>query len=514
MTTTLTELERMKASVDPYAGEAVFARLARGAAVTPEDDIVLRWHGLYRHRSLDEDRYMLRLKLPGGAITAAQLAEVARLAVEVGSEAIHVTTRQDLQLYQVKATDLHWIFPRLSAAGLTSLGACGDVVRNVIGCPVAGIAEEAGGAHQEIAETVTAAFLGNPIFANLPRKFKIAVSGCAQGCVPVGINDLGLVAAPNAAGEPGFALLVGGGLSVAPALAEELGVWVAPAQVIDVVGELVSIFRDYGNREHRGRARFKHLLAARGTTWVRAELAARLGMELPAHTGGPVLLGGHHDHLGVHPQVDGSLRYIGIPVPAARLSPGQLATLAEWAAEIGNPRIRVTPHQNLILADVPSERVTDVLDGLATIGLPVAGESWRGRVLVCPGKAVCQKALVFTKERAAALVELLDASDPDIPVTLRMSGCPNGCGQHAIADLGLQGAVVRGADGPEEHFDLWAGGGEVDGTFAFARRLGRLPAEEVAGAIHQLLARYRREAAAGESFGAFARQILWEKGGA
>jgi len=242
----------------------------------------------------------------------------------------------------------------------------------------------------------------------------------------------------------------------------------------------------------------KHLRAERGLSWVKTDVEARLGRALPSAPAlAPVA---QHDHLGVHPQREAGLSFLGVPMPAGRLHREQLAALAALAPG----RLRLTHRQNLLLADVPNAHVEEVRAKLATLGLPVETDSWRGALLSCPGKAVCMKALVHTKDHAAALLEAL-ADLPAAGISLHVSGCPNGCGQHAIADIGLQGALAQG----EERFDLWTGGG--DGQ-AFARRtLARLRPEEVAPAVRALVTRYRAARKRGETFSAFARRVLWQE---
>jgi sulfite reductase beta subunit-like hemoprotein len=289
-------------------------------------------------------------------------------------------------------------------------------------------------------------------------------------------------------------LLVGGGLSTAPAYAESLG-WVPEAQVVPTVTALVEIFQAHGNRENRHKARVKHLVAERGLDWLRGEVATRLGTPLPPAP--PVSPAPHGDHLGVHPQREEGLVFLGIPVPAGVLHRDQLTALAA----LPGGRFRVTHHQNLLLADVPEADAPAVLEQLAAIGLPVEAAGWAGRTITCPGKAVCVKALVQTKSVALALLaELADVAAQGI--SLHVSGCPNGCGQHAIADLGLQGVLDKG----EERFDLYTGGG--DGQ-AFARRtLAKLRPEQVGPAVRELLKQYAAKLKPEESFSAFARRVL------
>ena len=511
MSTTLSALEQLKGDIDPYAGEEVFARLARGTVddITPEDDIVMRWHGLYRHRPQEAGRFMLRLKMPGGVLSVRQASLVADLAARVCGGQVNLTTRQNIELHQLTLAELPAVFAALRAAGLHTMGACGDQVRNVVACPVAGIAADERLDTTVAAAALTAAFLANPAFANLPRKFKIALCGCGQHCVPIAINDLGLSAAENDAGQMGFAVTVGGGLSAHPRAAADLGVWIPAEDAVEVVSRAVEIFRDHGNRTQRGQARVKHLIAERGIDWFRAELEARLGHPLRPHRE-PAATASRQDHLGVHPQRNPALVYLGIPVPGGRLSSAQLGALAQIAEAHGTERLRITHGQNIILADLPAARVTPVLAQLAALGLPVDPLPWRGRVMVCTGKDFCNKAQVHTKAAALRLADALDAILPAADLNIRMSGCPNGCGQHAIADIGLQGAVVRHDAGAEERFDLWVGGGEA-ATFACARRLhARVPPNELPGMIENLWTRYQAERVdAQETFSTFARRVLW-----
>lgn len=508
MANALSALEQLKREVNPYVGQEVFARLARGTVkdITPADDLVMRWHGLYRHRPQEAGLFMLRLKLPGGAITAAQAATVAALAARFSGGHLSLTTRQDIELHQLTLADLPTVFAELQAVGLQTLGACGDQVRNVVACPVAGIDPKERIDTTAVAEALTAAFLANPAFANLPRKFKIALCGCAQHCVPSEINDLGFEAALDGEGHSGFALLIGGGLSAHPVMATDLGVWIPVEDAVDVVSRAVEIFREHGNREQRGQARVKHLIAKHGAAWFREELERRLGRALPSRET-PVTTASHQDHLGVHPQRDPALVYLGIPVPGGLLTSDQFRVLAEIA---GDGRLRVTHQQNLILADIPAANVDDVLTRLDTLGLPVDPEHWCGRVVVCTGKDFCNKALVHTKATALRLAEALDVALPMIPISIRMSGCPNGCSQHALADIGLQGAVVKGETGTEERFDLWVGGGEASEP-AFGRRIAaRIHPEQLANVVDDLWSRYQSESLdEHETFSAFARRVLW-----
>ncbi|MHB9133359.1 MAG: nitrite/sulfite reductase [Armatimonadota bacterium] len=515
MSTTLSPLEALKESFNPFAArEQLLAHLSAGTPLTPEDELTLKWHGLYRQRDVDgAGALMLRVKLAGGAISAARLRTVADIAARLAYPFVYLTTRQSIEFHGVPLAELPVIFPAFDAAGLTSSGSCGDVVRGVVACPAAGLEPSEYLDTTALVTALTRAFLDNAVYANLPRKLKIAVCGCAHHCIPAEVNDVALFAAKNAEGVWGYALHLGGGLSTAPVFAANLGVWVAPERVIEVVSRLAEIFRDYGNRESRAKARMKHLLLERGVEWLLHELTTRLGAPLPALPPAQPASPGW-DHLGVYPQKEAGLHFLGIPVPVGRLEVEQLLLLAELAETVGAGRLRITHRQNVILSDIPTERVEEVLLKLHEAGLPVQQQHPRGHFVVCTGKEFCQKSIAHTKSIALPLLEELAARLPETGVTLGMSGCPNGCGQHAIADIGFSGAGVKGENGLEERFDLWVGGSPNGATPQFAQRIQRrLHPEELADAIENLVIRYRWEATDGEPFSAYAQRVLWEEAG-
>jgi ferredoxin-nitrite reductase len=509
MTKILSALEQLKSEIDPYAGREVFDRLAQGTVedITPQDDIVMRWHGMYRQRPLEAGLFMLRLKLPNGALTAAQAETAASLAERYSGGKISLTTRQNIEFHYITLADLPVIFAELEAVNLRTLGACGDQVRNVVGCPVTDISADELINTIPLANEITAAFLANPQFANLPRKFKIALSG-GCGCVPYDINDLGLVAAKNAAGEIGFAALVGGGLSVQPAYAVNAGVWIPQNEVIEFITQLVQIFKEYGNRENRGRARVKHIIADKGVDWLRGELELRLGRKLIQYDI-PIPQPSRRDHSGVHRQREYGLFYIGIPVPAGIITAGQLRTLAKIAAEDGKGNIRFTHLQNIILTDINTASVQSVLDKLKAINLPVSDISSYGNTAICVGKIYCMKAITHTKEHILPILDSINDPLFGNEVSFRISGCPNGCSGNAIADISLRGSLTSTDTGSEECFDLLVGGGHSLKP-SFARRISsKIKPEELTTIISDLLHRYRVESLKNETFSDYAQRVLW-----
>ncbi|MDH7568979.1 MAG: nitrite/sulfite reductase [Armatimonadota bacterium] len=510
MSDSLSALELAKRSVNPYASEGVFERVAAGGleVITPADDIIMRWHGLYQQRPKEAGLFMVRLKLPHGAITAEQAMTVARMAEELSTGRIDISTRQNLQVHSIPLAALPRVFASLNAAGLTTLGACGDAVRTIVGCPASGIAAEEVRDTLPLAQSLTHFFLRDLHYANLPRKLKIALCGCAQHCVPTEINDVGLVAAPQA-DEPGFVLSVGGGLAARPVLGVPLA-WVSEEDTTQVVAALAAIHRDHGNRQNRAKARMKHLLALWGTERLREELERRVGRPLAPVPQGWSPPGDGRDHLGVHPQNEPGRSFIGVPILAAQLSSAQLAGLARLAAEHGRGRLRFTHFQNVLVPDIPLDRVGAVLERLGEMGLPVDAHSWSGHTTVCPGREFCNKAVTHTRPVLLSLVETLARQVLHAPVRLGMSGCPNGCAHHHLADIGFQGSATTVEGTSQERYDVWAGGDLSGPQPAFARRiLQRMPPDALPEVVLGLLKRYQEEADDGEGFAAFARRVLW-----
>jgi len=492
MSKELSPLEVAKQSVDPYVGEAVFARLSRATVedITPEEDIVMRWHGLYRQRPAEAGLFTLRVRLPNGVLTTEQATVLAGIAARMCGGRLDVTTRQSIEVHGLPLAALEGVFHELRAAGLTTLGACGDTVRGMVACPAAGLDPDETLDTRPVVESLTAAFVGNREFGNLPRKLKVAVCGCARHCVPVEINDVGLEAARNEEGTLGFALFVGGGLSASPTLAQPVG-WIAQDQAVPVVKAIAAIFREHGNRSNRARARMKHLLGEWGIDRFRAELESRLGWAPRVIPGMALHAGSGRDHLGVLPQKDAGRRLVGVPVAAGLLTADQFLLLAKLAAEHGQGELRTTLYQNILLPDIAEPAVDTVLAALAENGLPVSESCWAGHTIVCTGREFCNKAMAETKKPAIRLLEALEEALPGRPARLRISGCPNGCGQHALGEIGLQGSGVKGESGLEERFDVWVREASPDGAPSFGRRvMSRVRPEEVLAVVREQVARF------------------------
>lgn len=420
----------------------------RTATLTPEE--------------LEDEYFMLRVRIDGGQLTTAQLRVIAGISQDFGRDTADLTDRQNVQLHWVEVESMPEIWRRLEAVGLGTTEACGDVPRVVLGSPVAGIsAEELIDPTPQIDE-ITSRFIGDPTLSNLPRKFKSAITGHPNHDVVHEINDVAFVAVDHPELGIGYDLWVGGGLSTTPRLGERLGVFVAPERVAEVWHGVAQIFRDYGYRRLRNKARLKFLLAEWGTEKFRQVLQDEyLGYALPD---GPELPkpAAPGDHVGIHRQKDGRF-YVGATPIVGRVSGTTLARLADLVEEHGSTRLRTTPHQKIVILDIPEDRVESLVAGLDALGLQARPSLIRRGTIACTGIEFCKLAIVETKVNATAAVldleERLAAFDLPHPISLHVNGCPNSCARIQTADIGLKGQLVT-IDGEQvPGYQVHLGGG-------------------------------------------------------
>jgi sulfite reductase (ferredoxin) len=519
------KIERLKREKNPWEAfdeVRAFAREGRSSVVPEWANAYFKWWGIYTQgdgagatggkggEGLATDFFMMRIGIPNGILSARQLRVIGQLTRQHARNLADITVRQNIQLHWLSIESLPEVVDALSAVGLSPKGACGDVVRNVTGCPLAGVAADeivdASPLALEIAELLTA----NPEFYNLPRKFKISVTGCPSWCSYPEINDIALTAV-NRDGEVGYSLRVGGGLSADPHVAVRLDAFVTPHQAVPVVRAITQIFRDQqGLRESRDRARLKHLFLKEGWTAESflAELESRLDFPLlpgvPEEVPDEVL----RDHAGIHAQRQAGFSYVGASVLRGRMTGEQLEAAADLAERFGSGSLRATVAQNLIFIDIPNHNVRELARELATIGLQVDGSTfWRGAV-ACTGTEFCKLAITETKGFTRWLVDELEERLPefDQQLKLHVTGCPNSCGQHWIADLGLEGKKIK-HEGKLTDAYYFCVGGAVGRHAAIARPVGfRCPAPLVPEAVERLLRRYLADRAPEENLRAwFAR---------
>jgi ferredoxin-nitrite reductase len=466
---------------------------------------------------------MLRIKIPGGRLEADQARAIGEIADEFargpapnpvfGDAYLDLTTRQDIQLHWVRIGAVPEIWARLEAVGMTTVQACGDSARNVLCCPVSGLdADEVLDAHP-VAQAVSDFFTGNREYANLPRKFKLSVTGCREDCAQAEINDIGLWPARLEDGTVGFNVLVGGGLSDGPRMASDIDVFITPDpdRVVELFRAIAQLFGELGNRENRGLARMRYLVQELGPERFRAELATRAAF--PLETAGEALTRRYRgDHLGVHPQRQPGLHYVGLNVTVGRMAGQNLVEAARLAGEYGDGGLRLATDQNLILTGVPTERVEALLaESLLATHSPSPGAFERG-VVACTGNEFCRFAIVETKATAATWARELDRrlgpeEAGDGIVRMHFSGCPASCAQPQIADIGFRGETAHRDDQIVEAVDIGLGG-SLGTDAAFVDWVeGARPVDEVPEALADLLTRYRAERRDGEAFHQWARRL-------
>ena len=481
------------------------------ASIDPQDlRGRFRWWGLYTQRKagidggrtavlepheLEDEYFMLRVRIDGGALNLAQLRTIGQISTEFARDSADVTDRQNIQLHWIRVEDMPEIWRRLDAVGLQTTEACGDCPRVVLGSPVAGIsADEVLDPTPALDEIVTR-YIGDPRYSNLPRKFKSSISWLVD--TPYQVNDIAFLGVDHPQHGPGFDLWVGGGLSTNPRLAERLGVWVPIEEVPEVWEGVVGIFRDYGYRRLRTRARLKFLLADWGVAKFREvlekEYLGRALIDGPA----PQLPEKPIDHIGVHRQRDGK-NYVGAAPVVGRSSGTQLTRLADLTEAVGSDRVRLTPYQKMLVLDVADENVEGLVCGLREIGLEARPSSWRRGTMACTGIEYCKLAIVETKARGEELVARLEErlKDFDADISIHINGCPNACARTQVADIGLKGQLVMNAHGEQvEGFQVHLGGGlgmAKGETAGFGRKLRGLKAtaEELPAYVERLAHHY------------------------
>ncbi len=477
-----------------------------------------RWWGLYTQRrpgidggktgvlephELDDEYFMLRVRIDGGQLDLEQLRVIGEISRDYARDTADVTDRQNIQLHWVRVEDVPAIWERLEKVGLSTAEACGDTPRTILGSPVAGIAADEIVDGTPAVDEIKRRWIGNPEFSNLPRKFKTAISGSQLQDVAHEINDVSFVGVMHPELGPGFDVWVGGGLSTNPMLAQRLGAFVTVDEVPDVWAGVTSVFRDYGYRRLRNRARLKFLMADWGPEKFRQVLEDEYLHRTLADGPAPPIPDGPRDHVGVHRQVDGRY-YVGVAPTAGRVSGELLLKLADIAEVHGSGRIRTTPHQKLLVLDVPEERVESLIDALGALGLHARPSTFRRNTMACTGIQFCKLAIVETKARATALVDDLERRLPefDAPLTINVNGCPNSCARVQTADIGLKGQLVMDADGRQvEGFQVHLGGGlGLDAGFGRKLRGHKVTAQELPEYVERLARRYEEQRGDGERF--------------
>ncbi len=508
-------VERLKREMNPWQALDEIRRFAREGfqSIPPEWlGTYFRWWGVYAQgdgagvvagqggEGKALPCFMLRIRIPNGLLNSRQLRTVASLTEQYGRGVADLTVRQNIQLHWITIEALPEVLDALEQCGLGTIGACGDVTRNVTGCPVAGVDAHEICDASPLALEVTRALAGNDDFYNLPRKFKISITGCNIWCPYPEINDVGLTAIRRGTGahsEVGFSLRVGGGLSTDPHLSARLNAFVRWNQVIPVVKGIAEIFRDADPlRENRERARLKFLFLRHGWTArdFQDQLESRLGFPLDPAVEETPPEDVYRDHVGIHPQKQPGLFYIGAAVLRGRITAEQMRAAAELADQCAGGELRTTNMQNLLIVNVPQQNTATLARELDAIGLRPGGSAfWRGAI-ACSGSEFCKLAITETKSFSRWLVEELEERLPGFEqhLKLHVTGCPNSCGQHWIADIGIEGKKIKSGDRLLDAY-YFCLGGAVGLHQSIARPIGyRCLATEVPDAIERLLQHYLR----------------------
>ena len=528
--TALNANERFKAEDDALNVRArieqVYSR--QGFASITADDLRgrFRWWGLYTQRrpgidggrtaqlephELEDEFFMLRVRIDGGALTTEQLRAIGEISVDFARGTADITDRQNIQLHWIRVQDVPEIWRRLEAVGLSTTEACGDCPRVILGSPVAGISRDEIIDPTWAIEEIQRRYIGSPEFSNLPRKFKTAITGMPTNDVVHEINDVAFTAVVHPEHGPGFDLWVGGGLSTNPRLAVRLGAWVPLDEVPDVWAGVVAIFRDHGYRKLRTKARLKFLLADWGPERFREMLETEY-LHRPLLDGPPppptADLG---DHVGVHEQQDGRC-YVGAAPAVGRVSGPTLVALANLVEQQGSARVRLTPHQKVVILDIGKERVEQLLEGLDQLGLQARPSAFRRTTMACTGLEFCKLAIVDTKRTATETVTSLerrlgDVVDTlDVPITLHVNGCPNSCARIQTADIGLKGMVVTDVDGQQvEGFQVHLGGAlGLDPGFGRKIRGLKVTSADLPEYVERVVRRFAADREPGERFATWA----------
>ena len=528
----LNQVERWKLERHPFeVAAAVRDRYAvegpEAIAGVPGEMERLKWVGLYPQRQ-GGDAFMLRVKVPGGRMSAAQARRLGEVVDAFahgpdnpvwGDRYCDLTTRQDVQLHWVRIGDVPRIWAQLEEVGITTVQACGDSARNVLGCPVAGVDADEVFDASPIARQISDFFTGNREYANLPRKFKLSVTGCREDCAQAEINDVGLWPAKLEDGTVGLNLLVGGGLSDGPRMASDIDVFVTSDEVVELARAIAQVFGELGNRENRGTARMRYLVQELGPEGFRAELERRVAFALrPA--GEQLTVRYRGDHVGVHPQKQPGLSYLGCSVTVGRLAGTDLVEAARLADVYGDGEIRLATDQNLVLTGIPDERVEELLqEDFLRRHSPFPPPFERG-VVACTGSEFCRFAVVETKVRAVQWAREMDrryatriaslqgtrGNAVDSIVRMHFSGCPASCAQPQVADIGFRGETAHVGDEIVEAVDIGLGG-SLGADAAFGDWVeGAMPVEQVVDSLGRVVERFFAERSPDERFHEWARR--------
>ncbi len=471
---------------------------AAGWVAIPEDDVQrLKWHGLFL-RNPTPGYFMVRVRIPGGLTSTYQLRALADLASTYGNGVLDVTTRQQVQLRHLRIEDVPAVFARLDAVGLTSLQTGMDNVRNVLTCPVSGLNPDELVDTAALVRALTDEVVGNPAFSNLPRKVNVAITGCPHNCVHTETQDLALVPAYYDLGHDrcvGLNVLVGGKLgSGGYRIATPLDVFVNPEEALDVCRAILELYRDHGPRETRTQARLAFLIEEWGEARFRAEVEARVGKRL-APAGLDARKPGEQDHVGIFRQRQRGMNYAGLKILVGRVTAGDLVKVLDLAEKYGNGEVRLTPSQALIIPNVGDRKVGDLAEEPLLKQFAYNPSALYRGLVSCVGSDYCNLAVIETKTRAVQTAKALEArlGASLKPITMHWSGCPAGCGNHLVADVGLLGKKAKVDGKVVEAVDVYVGGRSGPDPKPAIKIMEDVPCDKLPAVLEGLLPYHTRE---------------------
>ncbi|HBI05122.1 MAG TPA: ferredoxin--nitrite reductase [Paenibacillaceae bacterium] len=492
------------ADIEKYAKE--------GFASIPESEFdLLKWAGVYLQKPKSDGFFLMRVRIPSGNLTSEQARVLAGISKDYGRELVDISTRQAIQFHWLQIEDFPDIFARLDRVGLSSFESCGDCPRTIIGNPLAGIDPNELLDTRPLVAQLSETFLLNRDFSNLPRKFKISISSNINNPGHAEINDIAFTPAVKIIDGKevvGFHVWVGGGLSAKPFLAQQLDAFVTPENVVKVAVGVTSLFRDYGYREKRHQARLKFLVNDWGAEKFKEKLVEEYVGELPSRGEDKTIGWNAGNFTGVHGQKQEGLSYVGLSLPVGRFSADELLELARVSEEYGDGSLRTCNSQNIIIANIPNEKVENLLEEKVFQRLTPFPKKFTAFAVSCTGNEFCNLAIVETKARLNEVVNYLDEQlQLDVPLRLNMVGCPNSCGHRQIADIGFQGSLLKTPEGMKDAFEIYIGGTLGPGASFNKKLKGKVLGEDLKYVVHELVQFFNESKKEGEKFFDFAQRV-------
>jgi sulfite reductase (ferredoxin) len=484
----------------------------------------MRWWGLYTQREqgydgswtgdenmdkLEARYFMMRVRCDGGALSTAALRTLGQISTEFARDTADISDRENVQYHWIEVEQVPEIWRRLAEVGLQTAEACGDCPRVILGSPLAGESLDEVIDPTWAIDEIVRRYIGQPEFADLPRKYKTAISGLQD--VVHEVNDIAFIGVNHPEHGPGLDLWVGGGLSTNPMLGQRVGAWVPLEEVPEVWAAVTSIFRDYGYRRLRAKARLKFLLKDWGIEKFREVLETEY-LKRPLIDGpAPEPVKHPIDHVGVQ-RLKNGLNAVGVASIAGRVSGTILSAVADLAEQAGSDRIRFTPYQKLVILDIPDDKLDVLIAGLDTLGLQSQPSHWRRNLMACTGIEFCKLSFAETRVKAQTLVPELERrledinSRLDVPVTVNINGCPNSCARIQVADIGFKGQMVDDGNGNSvEGFQVHLGGSlGLDSGFGRKLRQHKVTTDELGDYIDRVVRNFLKHRDNGERFAQWA----------